>query len=194
MKPNIFLDLDQTIISSVEISDFDFDKYDKKLQKFTYYIDGYYIIFERPNLQKFLDKLFKEFNVSVWTAASKNYALFIIEKFILNKEGRKLDWIFFNYHCNLSEKLTNHTKSLKMLWEEYKFPEYNKNNTFIIDDYDEVYNSQKNNCIIAKPFEFKDDNSEDDDFLKLLKNKLDELKYKIINNKKNPNKFINNKK
>ena len=43
--------------------------------------DGHYKVFERPGLQEFLDYLFANFNVSVWTAASKSYALFIIDKY-----------------------------------------------------------------------------------------------------------------
>ena len=40
--------------------------------------DYYYVVFERPYLQSFLDYIFDKFNVYVWTAASKDYALYII--------------------------------------------------------------------------------------------------------------------
>ena len=96
--PNIILDLDQTIISAEADEDYDFNKNNKKVKLFKYYdMDSYYIIFERPGLQPFLDFLFSNFNVSIWTAASKDYALFIINKIILqNKKKRKIDWIFFS--------------------------------------------------------------------------------------------------
>ena len=54
-KPNVFLDLDNTIISAEAIEDFPFTKKDilHKLCKFTFYnMDGYYLVFERPHLQK----------------------------------------------------------------------------------------------------------------------------------------------
>lgn len=173
-KINILLDLDQTIISAESTSDYNFKKNKVKSKKFTFHdMDGYYIVFERPGLQPFLDYLFANFNVSVWTAASKDYALFIIDKIILkNKPNRKLDWVFFSYHCDISKKVKNGSKSLDMLWDVYKIEGYNKDNTVILDDYDEVHQTQPDNCIIAKPFEFEDDNSHKDNYLKNLTKEL----------------------
>ena len=72
-----------------------------------------------------------------------------------------------------------------MLWEEYQLEGYNKDNTVILDDYDEVYNTQPDNCIIAAPFEFDDDNSENDTYLLDLQKSLRKIKVgkpaKIIN-------------
>ena len=105
---NILLDLDQTLIAALSPDELDEKKHSKKMQKFKYYnMDGEYTIFERPYLQEFLDYLFDKknnFNVSVWTAASKDYALFIIGNIILKKDKpeRKLDFIFFSYHCSWS--------------------------------------------------------------------------------------------
>lgn len=188
-KMNFLLDLDQTLISAESTKKYNFKKNKEKAKKFKFYdMDGYYIVFERPYLQEFLDYLFANFNVSVWTAASKDYALFIIDKILLqNKSNRKLDWVFFSYHCDLSRKIKSGSKNLSVLWEKYKIENYNKDNTVILDDYDEVYNTQKNNCIIAKQFEFEDDNSESDSFLKDLKNILPQMKLK------NPAKKINKK-
>ena len=173
-KINILLDLDQTIISAESTSDYNFKKNKAKSKKFTFHdMDGYYIVFERPGLQPFLDYLFANFNVSVWTAASKDYALFIIDKILLkNKHNRKLDWVFFSYHCDISKKVKNGSKSLDMLWDVYKIEGYNKDNTVILDDYDEVHQTQPDNCIIAKPFEFEDDNSHKDNYLKNLTKEL----------------------
>ena len=177
-KLNILLDLDQTIISSEAEDEYDFKKNKDKAKKFTFHdMDGYYIVFERPGLQKFLTYLFKNFNVSIWTAASKDYALYIIEKIILqDKPNRKLDWVFFSYHCDMSKKKKKSSKNLHMIWDEYKISGYTKDNTVIIDDYDEVFNTQPDNCIIAKPFEFTKDNSENDTYLRDLKKALKNMK------------------
>lgn len=191
-KPNFILDLDQTIISAETCENFDKKKYETKSKLFKFHnMDGLYYIFERPNLQNFLDELFNKFNVSVWTAASKNYALFIIDKIILKNKNRKLDWIFFDYHCDISKKLTDNTKSLKILWKNYKFKNYNKNNTVILDDYDEVWQTQNSNCIIAKPFEFKKNGSEHDQFLNNLIKKLDKLEKNMKNKEGNPSEVVN---
>lgn len=177
-KFNVLLDLDQTLISAEAEEEYDFVKNREKAKKFDFHdMDGYYIVFERPGLQKFLDFIFENFNVSIWTAASKDYAIFIINKIILqNKPERHLDWIFFSYHCNISKKLLNGTKDLNILWTMYNIANYSPENTLIIDDYDEVYNTQNNNCIIAVPFEFTDDDSDKDQYLQQLQNILTEYK------------------
>jgi len=182
-KPNIFLDLDQTVISAESSEEYDHAKYKSKAKKFKHVnMDDYYIVFERPGLQKFLDFLFANFTVSVWTAASKDYALFIIEKIILaGKPDRKLDWIFFSYHCGISKKVKNGTKDLSIMWENYKVDNYTKNNTIILDDYDEVYKTQVDNCIFVPPFEFTDKDSEKDDYFKKLQPQLVIMKNAIQN-------------
>jgi hypothetical protein len=178
-KINFILDLDQTIISGEPTEEYNFQKNKKKASKFRFEtMENYYIIFERPYLQQFLTFLFKHFNVSIWTAASKDYALFIIDKIIIaGNKDRKIDYIFFSYHCSLSKKIKmGSSKELSILWTYYKLPEYNENNTVILDDYvEDVYKNQKQNCIIAKPFEFKEDNSHKDKFLKELQHKLRNL-------------------
>ena len=153
-RKKIILDLDETIISAEATEEYDFEKYKNKSSKFRYEsMEGYYI----------------------WTAATKDYALFIINKIILIKPNRKLDYIFFSYHCNISKKIKKGTKDLSMLWDVYKINGYNEKNTFILDDYDEVYKTQKNNCIIAEQFKFTNENSEKDVFLKKLKRKIKKI-------------------
>ncbi len=188
-KVNVLLDLDQTLISAEGDDEYNPEKSKDKAKKFiSHDMDGYYIVFERPGLQEFLDYLFKNFNVSVWTAASKDYATFIVEKILLqNKPERNLDWIFFSYHCDISKKLKNGSKDLSTLWDIYKVDGYNKDNTVIIDDYDEVYKTQPSNCIIAKPFEFSDKKSYQDTYLAKLKDAMCDIKTiepsKMVNDK-----------
>jgi len=180
-KVNVLLDLDQTVISAEGDDEYDHDKSKDKATKFKFHdMDGYYIVFERPGLQPFLDWLFKNYNVSVWTAASKDYALFIVDKILLGGHPeRKLDWIFFSYHCDISKKLKNGTKDLSTIWDLYKIVGFDQNNTVIIDDYDEVYKTQPNNCIIAQPFEFNDDKSDKDDYLLRLQSAMSKMENKF---------------
>jgi len=186
-RPKAILDLDNTIICSEAEEDLDFDKNKLKVKKFDFDdMDGYYIVFHRPGLQKFLTYLFKNFDVAVWTAASKDYALFIIEKIILNnKKNRKLDFILFSYHCDLSKKLKKGTKDLDMLWDNFKIEGYDQYNSVILDDYDEVQDTNVGNCIPVKPFEFNEEGSENDDFLEKLIPKLKIMRQAIVKNKKN---------
>ena len=98
-KKHIVLDLDQTLIAAETPADF--AKFSSEIQKqkehfaennTVYKMDDDFIVFERPHLQEFLTYIFENFIVSVWTAASKNYAIFIIKNIILkdkDKNGNK---------------------------------------------------------------------------------------------------------
>ena len=160
-KLKLFLDLDSTLIYSEDLVDYDKKKNSKKQALFKYKdMDKEYRVFERPHLDKFLDYVFENFDVSVWTAASKDYAIFIIKHILLKKPNRKLNYILFSYHCDYSDKHKKGTKDLEMLWDFYKIKDYNKDNTRIIDDYDEVYHTQPKNCFRIKPFVFSEYDNE----------------------------------
>jgi TFIIF-interacting CTD phosphatase-like protein len=177
-KPVIILDLDQTLISAEELGRKGVKKYQKKypdkMKKFKHIqMEKDFLVFERPYLQDFLSYIFDNFRVSIWTAASQLYATFVIDKLILEGHPeRKIDWIFFSYHCKISQKHKNGSKDLSTLWDIFNLPGYRADNTVILDDYDEVFNTQKDNCILAVPFEFTEDGSENDVFLKDLTKKL----------------------
>lgn len=190
-KPKLLLDLDQSIISGEPIQEYNFEKNKKKAAKFRFEtMENYYIIFERPYLQQFLTFIFKNFDVSIWTAASKDYALFIIEKIIIaGNKDRKIDYIFFSYHCSLSKTYKKgSSKELSILWNKFKLPDFNENNVVIFDDYfEDVHKNQKENCIIAKPFEFNDKDSHKDKVLKILEKYLKEI---VLNDPENLKKHV----
>lgn len=172
---NIFLDLDNTIISSIS-KDEERAIMRPRMKKFHWKsMEGVYKVFGRPGLQEFLDYLFKHFNVSVWTAASKSYALFIIDTFILeNHPERTLDYILFSHHCKDSKKNKRSQKSLEILKTLYRL-DYDLKSTYIIDDHPDVYKTQPNNCIQIKAFEFTDRKSYNDTELKSVQNTLRQL-------------------
>jgi TFIIF-interacting CTD phosphatase-like protein len=165
-KINILLDLDNTLISSLSKNE-DKKIYKPRMKKFRWEnMENVYKVFERPGLQPFLDFLFKHFNVSIWTAASKSYALFIIDKFILDGHPeRTLDYIFFSHHCKRSNKLKKTQKSLEILKNNFKLSNYDVRHTYIIDDHPDVFKAQPTNCIQIKPFEFTDRQSYNDNEL-----------------------------
>ena len=177
-KPSLVIDLDQTLISGEPTDELDFGLYKNKTKNFNFEnMDDFYLIFERPHLQKFLTFIFKNFNVSIWTAASRAYALFIIDKIILKKKNRKVDYIFFSYHCSISKKLSNgKSKDISLLWTFYNAEGYKNGSTIILDDFKEdVYISQTDKCILVKPFEFTKNGSENDSFLIELIPKLNDI-------------------
>jgi hypothetical protein len=143
-KNNVILDLDNTIISCLTNNQKNSTIISSLTSKYSNYhklIENNitkYIIFERNNLKSFLDFLFNNFNVSIWTAASRRYASFIIEKVF---KDRNLDYILFDYHVDLSKKLyDNNLKHLDLLFNTFKLPKYNINNTIIIDNLKSISN------------------------------------------------------
>lgn len=176
-KTNILLDLDNTLISSVDEEEEKMigkQKMSRLFQTFEWRnMENLYKIFARPHLQEFLTWLFTHFNVSVWTAASSRYALFIISEFILaGHPERVLDYIFFSNYCRKSLRVSSHQKCLKLLATDVG---YDLDNTYIIDDLQEVYDSQPSKCVRVKPFYASSRNAErDTELIKAMK-KMDLL-------------------
>jgi hypothetical protein len=151
---NLLLDLDETLISSQE-SPIDNTKADLVISEIN--DDGtttpVWYTYKRPYLDEFLDHVFSNYNVSVFTASQQSYCLDIVDGIILkNHPERKLDYIFFSDHCEQSEKLyDNNSKSLKMLWEVYDLPNYNIMNTVLMDDRQDLVDAQPDCNIVRVP-------------------------------------------
>ena len=180
-KLNVVLDLDETLINSQPLDELKSQERERFMRRFTHHnMDGYYLVCQRPHLQSFLDYLFENHNVSVWTAASHDYANFVINNVILIKPNRTLKYFFWDKHCKTSRKQFNKDpKNLKLLWNIYKCPNFYPDNTFIIDDLDDVYKPQKCNSIPAiPPFDVFDTNSDNDRFLQELIPKIEQIRIK----------------
>ena len=136
-KNNIILDLDNTIISCISITDKKAKLIPDLIKKFpTHYILSEhnipkYYIFPRFNLQPFLDYIFTNFNVIVWTSASRRYCSFVLENLLSN---RPIQYIFFDYHVNISNKLFHHPKHLDLLSKTFNISNITYDNTIIIDN------------------------------------------------------------
>ncbi|GHV49421.1 hypothetical protein AGMMS49579_01000 [Spirochaetia bacterium] len=172
---NIFLDLDNTLVSVEPLNEVkDLTKFKERASKFNYKnIDNYYLACGRPFLQQFLEYLSKNHKIHIWTAASKDYALFIVAKFIYPK---KVKMILYDKHCKQSIRKYKTRKQLDMLWDVWKLPEYNINNTILIDDLKDVALTQPNNVLLTKEFNFLEENSEKDKDLLRLINKIKNIK------------------
>jgi TFIIF-interacting CTD phosphatase-like protein len=166
---NIILDLDSTVISSLD------PKTDQPKGLKGYDMDGEYMVYERPGLQKFLDYLFGNFNVAVWTAASKDYALFIVNNILIgNRPNRHLKFVLFDYHGDISEEMTGNPKDLGLVYKLFKG--FTKDNTIIVDDYEAVYSPQMENSYPIPPFEANAPDATQDKELLKLQNKLTRVK------------------
>ena len=182
-KKLLLLDLDNTIICAEELPNNDEksvlnEKLDKARKNFrTVRMEDYYDIFERPHLQEFLDYIFKKFNVGVWTASSKDYAIFVIKNFITqpngkNEPSREIQLFLCSHHCNVSKKhYKGITKDLKLISDRWNLK--NLNELLLIDDLEQLAENQPNNVISIKPFYYDKDESYNDKELLRIKTNLE---------------------
>lgn len=155
---NVILDLDNTIINALE--EHERQKIPNDIQSQYDYKDMAtygYRIFGRPGLQEFLDFLFDNFNVSVFTAAEQEYALFIVNNFLLTKPGRKVHNILFRYHVDIALKRYDGMKDLRLLFDIFKLPNFYPCNTVIIDDLEDVRQANPLHTIQIKSFDVAKD-------------------------------------
>lgn len=174
-KPILILDLDETLINSEEVKKFDASRYREKMNKFEWEKMGNeYYVFKRPGLDKFFKFIFKHFDVSIWTAGSKNYALWIAEHVLhVGTKERPIKHIFFDYHCKCSEEMGHCKKDLTTLSNVFGLKDYDVDDMLIVDDnYEDVIDSQPESCIAVEKFMFMDKGSENDDGLKYVKKEL----------------------
>tara|TARA_B100000900_G_scaffold354505_1_gene323249 strand:- start:1875 stop:2657 length:783 start_codon:yes stop_codon:yes gene_type:complete len=191
---NIFLDLDNTIISSVKVNPSNEQLISelKRKSDISNNVDYYdlfddnrlvYVVFTRPHLDTFLDFLFENFNVSIWTAGTRCYASFIIKNIFKN---RNLNYILFDYHVNLSNRLYNkQPKNLNIFYDHFDLPLINTNNTLIIDDNTKISDDSNNitknyKSILCTFYDISkdiDQISNDNDLLRVLK----DLKERFMN-------------
>jgi hypothetical protein len=192
-KLNIVLDLDNTLISSLSFKELNKvyrkRKRDNSGKSLKYSdMENYYRIFHRPYLQEFLDFIFENFNVSIWTAASKDYALFIVSNILhvksshengknpVNRANRAFKLICYDEHCEQSELMYNSStpKDLNYL---YNFNiGFHPCNTIIIDDLIHVEKANTNHTIRADYFDASKAEAVNDDFLKRTIENLKEIK------------------
>lgn len=159
-KLNIVLDLDNTLLCAVDFSEINDRNFDNIFNEKLKYVDfmfeekPLYRIFLRPNLEDFLDFLFEEFNVSVFTNADKDYADFVVRNIILkSSQPRKLDFVFYRYHSNIALQNYGKMKDLRFIWDMAHIYYFFPSNTIIIDDLYLVKESNYYNCLAIKPFE-----------------------------------------
>jgi hypothetical protein len=163
-KLNIILDLDNTLIHSVAINQLNSIQYYWK-DKGTALSMGDYVTFKRPYLEEFLDFIFKNFNVGVFTAASGDYAREIVWKFIQNVPGRKIDFLLYNLENSKKIYGQGTMKKLNYIWDYLNIYDYYPCNTILIDDNLYVKQSNYYNTLSVHPFMVFDINSEHDDVL-----------------------------
>lgn len=183
-KLNIVLDIDQTIVSAYRTSNLfpNFENEVKELKKYlSTIIMGPYTVFVRPHFKKFIHYLFKNFNVSVWTAGSEDYAN-VIAKYMMDV-ARSPEFGGFIFHaamCRESKAKYGNIKDMRLIWNDYKLENFTPRNTILIDD--SVPNCEKQPCVclnISAFYALEDPFSPTDVELLYLINRLKQYKKNI---------------
>lgn len=152
---NILLDIDHTLVHTLNMDDFNEIPLDLVLQLDIVFFNDENIniaIILRPYVREFLNYLFQNYTVGIFTAGNAAYAEIIIEQ-------------LFNHNpviaLNSEDVMMSQSKYLGYKNLKYVFdivPTFNKQNTIIIDDHQAVYETNKKNCIHLKPFEVVKEN------------------------------------
>jgi TFIIF-interacting CTD phosphatase-like protein len=156
---NIVLDLDETLVS-VTLSnkrayDFKFKLHDQATnQSLWYYVQ------KRPHLDSFLRYIFKKFkSVSVWTAATHNYATQVIRHIMTPEQIQRLAFVKTRGDLKVFSN-GSYSKPLHHVFKKHDFIQ--KNNTIMIDDRRSVMVENLGNAIIVPPWQ---GNNPDDMYL-----------------------------
>lgn len=138
---HIFLDIDETLIHTVTFPDPKPAQYN-----FEFEIDGVpYYVKKRPGLKAFLKFVFDNFKtVSIWTAATRQYAILILQNIMTKTQLSKLAFFYSR------EKVYDGLKPLSTI---YNLPLAIKlgitpEKTLIVDDKDYTFAQNKGNAIL----------------------------------------------
>ena len=146
MKPLIVLDIDNTLVFS-------------QVQKFPWtdtclpqiQVQPGIWCSPRPFLQPFLDWLFNNFEVGIWTAATAGYAHAVINNFVaIIGSGRRLKFVFTARETMQSRARYGGHKNLQFLRDTGFLAPHEI--AVLVDDHEDAKRTNGVNCILVKPF------------------------------------------
>ena len=172
---HIILDLDETIVNiSSKPSTTQQDHFQFQLGSHTYY--G----MKRPGLEVFLNQIFSCFQtVSIWTAATREYADQVIAAVFTERQRRKLNFLYTRNKLKV-EKNGIYSKPLRKIFQtaEAKKIGMTRWNTVMIDDREIIFKNNKGNGIVIPPWVRQGEDRELYQLAKLLKH-MCEVKVKL---------------
>lgn len=159
----LVLDLDNTLIESVDVSKLDFNNLPQQLVKFLLPKFGM-MTFVRPNLFVFLNRCIDMgYDIGVWSAGVKEYVNSISDMLFSHID---IVFKFCRDQClilpiNGKETIT---KPLDLIWDIHD--EYSADNTVVIDDLKSMHIFYPDNLLVIKPFRYT--NETDKELLHML--------------------------
>ena len=161
---HIVLDLDETIVN-ISSKPSPHDHFHFKIGEHTYY--G----MKRPGLDMFLNQIFSCFQtVSIWTAATRDYADKVILAVFNERQRRKLNFLYTRSKLKV-EKTGIYSKPLRKIFTTSNAKKIGMTrwNTIMIDDREIIFKNNKGNGIVITPWTRQSNDQELYRLAKLLK-------------------------
>lgn len=139
-RMNIILDIDETLGHNIKRSMWDMvPEKDKKKYDTMDFFGNVFVI--RPYIKKFLKFLFDNFNVSIWTLGSRDYAIWVAHNILIdNNKNRHVKNVMWSTHDSFASQISENTygKDLKYLWidKEYDDNIDPNNDEYYYNDYE----------------------------------------------------------
>jgi hypothetical protein len=168
-KRFLVLDLDNTLICSVPVSEFHKPTVQAKIKAFKkesgpnyqhVYMPGAFHVYARPGLAEFISFAFQHFHIVIFTMASLPYAWFIIKHLILadkaSERRKKILAVLTEPQCSLSQIHAKEKTSPKHLsWLFSQHPELNLDprRTFFLDDLECVRKKNPQQAVYTPAFD-----------------------------------------
>jgi len=170
-KLNVILDLDNTLLVSVNLSTVSPDVLlNNECAYVSFHPFERYLMVARPYLRHFLEELNKIANISIWTAATKEYAKLAVHHFF--PKGIRIHKFYTQEDTVKYLKTTGRMKPIDAAL--FTFPLYNRCNTFIIDDLPDVYKSNPTNTLRIVPYTEHNIRVDDTELLTILNTCIDQ--------------------
>ncbi|CAO3623337.1 unnamed protein product [Cunninghamella blakesleeana] len=111
-------------------------------------------MFVRPNINNFLNYIFKNFQVMVWSSAQKNSVNRMLQLFEQDINRLSLIWDRSDMGLTIEQFHSKSTtvKDLQKIWDTFDNNEFNATNTILIDDSPSKSVLQPYNCISISTF------------------------------------------
>lgn len=155
----LVLDLDETLIYATE----------EKLEREANFTVGQYFVYKRPFVDCFLRFCFKNFDVAVWTTATKSYAEEIFKNLL--KENEILQFLWTRERCTYEFDEELHEPILVKKLAKVRRRKRKLESVIVVDDSPNVWKSSYGNPVCISKF----NGDENDDELKLLPLYLEKL-------------------
>lgn len=152
-KKLLILDIDETLLHASEVS----------LGRDPDYLVGKYFVYKRPHLEKFLNFCSQNFELAIWTTATKAFAYEIVEKIF--EKDTNLSFVWSEEKCTYVKDATTAEYHFLKNLIKVKNKGYSLDHVIMVDDTPEKLKKNYGNLVRVNAF-LGDEN--DEELLKLM--------------------------